>query len=200
VNGQPFGRWHLTDDRLSELLRQVARQDRVAFADIYRQSASKLTGVLTRMLSDRAEVEDALQEVYIKLWQRAAQFEGARGGAMGWLIAIARNVALDRLRARPGARGFTHVTGSRDDPDGDPVANLPSRAPDAEAQLVAQGDARRVIDCFDELESDRALAVRGAYLQGLSYHELAERHDVPLNTIRTWLRRSLLRLKECLDR
>lgn len=153
------------------------------------------------MLRDRAEVEDALQEVYLKLWQRAAQFDASRrGGAMGWLIAIARNVALDRLRARPEARGFSHVTARSDDPDGDPVAKLPSRGMGAEAQLVAQGDARRVIECFDELESDRALAVRGAYLQGLSYQELAERHNVPLNTVRTWLRRSLMRLKECLDR
>lgn len=119
---------------------------------------------------------------------------------MGWIIAIGRNVALDRLRARPEARGFSHVTAHSDSPDDDHVARLPSGQPDAEQQLVAWGEARRVSVCLEELATARASAVRGAYLQGLSYQELAERHDVPLNTIRTWLRRSLLRLKECLDR
>jgi len=190
----------LSENSLNLLLPRVARQDRAAFREVYGQSAAKLVGVLTRMLRDRTEVEDALQDVYIRVWQRAAQFDGARGEGMGWLVAIARNVALDRLRARPGARGFTHVTAAGGAPDDDPVARLPAQGPDAEGQLMAQGEARRVVDCFGELEPDRAAAVRGAYLQGLSYHDLAARHAVPLNTMRTWLRRSLLRLKECLER
>jgi RNA polymerase sigma-70 factor (ECF subfamily) len=76
------------------------------------------------------------------------------------------------------------------------------RAPglDGEAAAIARGEAQRVADCFGELETDRAEAVRGAYLEGLSYQDLADRHGVPLNTIRTWLRRSLMRLKDCLDR
>jgi len=190
----------VSDDALDQMLRQVARQDRSAFRDVYRLTAAKLTGVLTRMLRDRTEVEDALQDVYIRVWQRALQYDGARGAAMGWLVAIARNVALDRLRARPEARGYSHATPRADTPDDDPLDRLPARGPDAETQMLAQSDARRVVACFDELESDRAAAVRGAYLQGLSYQELADRHAVPLNTLRTWLRRSLLRLKECLDR
>jgi len=75
---------------------------------------------------------------------------------------------------------------------------LPDDRPGAEAGLIARGASRRVIDCLDQLEPDRAAAVRGAYLAGLSYRQLAERTNVPLNTMRTRLRRSLLRLKECL--
>ncbi|NJM82721.1 MAG: RNA polymerase subunit sigma, partial [Tabrizicola sp.] len=71
-------------------------------------------------------------------------------------------------------------------------------APHAETRLAAQGEARRIADCLGQLEPDRAAAVRGAYLSGLSYADLAQRHAVPLNTMRTWLRRSLLKLKECL--
>jgi RNA polymerase sigma-70 factor, ECF subfamily len=197
---QPKGRRHLTEHPLSQLLEGVARQDRAAFRDVYRQSAAKLAGVLTRMLRDRTEVEDALQDVYVRIWQRAAQFDGTRGEAMGWLVAIARNVALDRLRARPEARGYLHVSPPSDAPDDDPIARLPASGPDAEGRLMAQADARRVVECFDQLEPDRADAVRGAYLQGSSYQDLADRFSVPLNTMRTWLRRSLLRLKECLDR
>lgn len=152
------------------------------------------------MLRDSNEVEDALQDVYVRVWQRAVQFDAARGAGMGWLIAIARNVALDRLRARPEARGLTRATAQPGVYGDDPMDRLPADGPDAEGQMLARAEVQRVIACFDELEADRAAAVRGAYLLGLSYQELAERHAVPLNTMRTWLRRSLLRLKECLDR
>jgi len=81
----------------------------------------------------------------------------------------------------------------------DGLDTVPDGAPRAETRLVAQGEARRMADCFAALEPDRADAVKGAYLNGLSYLDLAARHAVPLNTMRTWLRRSLLKLKECLE-
>ncbi|TQM94326.1 MAG: sigma-70 family RNA polymerase sigma factor [Roseinatronobacter sp.] len=190
----------MTEDATTQLLQKVARQDRAAFREVYKHSAAKLTGVLTRMLRDRAEVEDALQDVYIRVWQRAVQFDGARGNGMGWLVAIARNVALDRLRARPEARGMSRVVAYGDNPDDDPLARLAAPGLAAEDRMQIEGNARRAVECFGELEPDRAAAVQGAYLEGHSYQELAERFGVPLNTMRTWLRRSLLRLKECLDR
>ncbi len=190
---------NLTDDHLSSLLQQVARQDRSAFRTLYQQSAPKLAGVLTRMLRERAEVDDALQDVYIRVWGRAAQYDVSRGAPMGWLIAIARNVALDRLRARPEARGVFFASVAEGD-EGEPLDQVPAATGSAEARMIVQHDSRRVVECFKELQADRAAAVQGAYLQGLSYEQLAERFDVPLNTMRTWLRRSLLRLKECLDR
>jgi RNA polymerase sigma-70 factor (ECF subfamily) len=145
-------------------------------------------GVLLRMLKERSEAEDALQEVYTRIWLRAGRYDPAKGRGMTWLIAIARNLAIDRLRARPEATSD------------DGLDLVQDSAPRAETRLVAMGEAKRMADCFATLESDRAEAVRGAYLGGLSYVELAERHLVPLNTMRTWLRRSLLKLKECLDR
>ena len=78
------------------------------------------------------------------------------------------------------------------------MAAVSDPAPRAETRLVAQGEARRINECFDTLEPDRAAALRGAYLTGLSYEDLAHRHAVPLNTMRTWLRRSLQKLKECM--
>jgi RNA polymerase sigma-70 factor (ECF subfamily) len=107
---------------------------------------------------------------------------------MTWLIALARNHAIDRLRARPD-----HVS---DDLAMEAAADT---APRAETRMVAQGEARRIGQCFDTLEPDRALALRGAYLEGQSYIDLAARFDVPLNTMRTWLRRSLQKLRECMD-
>ncbi|MCU0800529.1 MAG: sigma-70 family RNA polymerase sigma factor [Rhodobacteraceae bacterium] len=176
------------DDPIAALLIRIAAQDRAAFRAIYDATSAKLMGVLLRILGNRAESEDALQEVYTRVWLRAGRFDATRGRGMTWLIAMARNLAIDRLRAR---RDVTAEEGAAE--------ALVDRSPNAEGQAIALGEARRVADCLATLEPDRAAAVRGAYLEGESYQELADRHAVPLNTMRTWLRRSLLRLRECLD-
>ena len=178
------------EDPVAELLIRVAGQDRAAFRELYSKTASKLLGVLLRILGNRAEAEDALQEVFTRIWLRAGRFDATKGRGMTWLIAIARNHAIDRLRARPDES-------LRDDADA--MESVRDAAPTAENRLIALGEAGRIADCFATLEPDRAEAVRGAYLNGLSYVDLAARFDVPLNTMRTWLRRSLLRLRECMD-
>jgi RNA polymerase sigma-70 factor, ECF subfamily len=177
----------MSDDPIAALIAKCAAADRAAFRTLYRDSSAKLMGVLLRILHQRAEAEDALQEVYTRVWLRAGRYDPAKGRGMTWLIAIARNLAIDRLRARPLAQSD------------DGLDTVPDTAPRAETRLVAKGEARRMADCFATLEPDRADAVKGAYLNGLSYVDLAARHAVPLNTMRTWLRRSLLKLKECLE-
>lgn len=180
-------------DPIAPLLLRVARGDRAAFAATYSATSSKLMGVLLRMLGSRAEAEDALQEVYTRVWTKAGRYDPALGRGINWLIALTRNLAIDRLRARPPAGAESGDTGTETDV-------LPDRGPGAEARLILLGEARRVVDCMGQLEPDRQAAVRGAYLLGQSYQDLADRHRVPLNTMRTWLRRSLLRLRECLER
>ena len=177
----------MSDDPIAALIAQCAAADRAAFRTLYRDSSAKLMGVLLRILHERAEAEDALQEVYTRIWLRAGRYDPAKGRGMTWLIAIARNLAIDRLRARPPAQSD------------DGLDTVPDAAPRAETRLLAQGEARRIADCFATLEPERADAVKGAYIGGLSYVDLAARHAVPLNTMRTWLRRSLIRLKECLE-
>jgi RNA polymerase sigma-70 factor (ECF subfamily) len=176
------------NDPVTELLLGVAAHDRAAFRALYSAASSKLMGVLLRILGNRAEAEDALQEVFTRVWLQAGRYDPAKGAGMTWLIAIARNHALDRLRARKPEQS--------EDGEADQVADT---SPCAETRLIAAGEARRVADSFKALDPDRAMAVRGAYLDGLSYQDLADRASVPLNTMRTWLRRSLLKLKECLD-
>lgn len=178
----------MADDPISDLLMSVAREDRAAFRALYSQAGPKLMGVLIRILKDRSEAEDALQELFTRVWLKARAFDPARGSGLSWLIALARNLAIDRIRARQPLMD--------DDSALDVVADA---APRAETRLMAKGEARRIGECFDTLEPDRAQAVRGAYLDGLSYQDLADRFAVPLNTMRTWLRRSLLRLRECME-
>ncbi len=109
---------------------------------------------------------------------------------MTWLITVARNAAIDRLRRRPRDGGGV---------DAQDLA-LPDPAPGPEARAVAASEAGRVVACLGEQDPDRSAALRGAYLEGETYADLARRFDVPINTMRTWLRRSLQKLKECLAR
>jgi RNA polymerase sigma-70 factor (ECF subfamily) len=106
---------------------------------------------------------------------------------MTWLITITRNHCIDRLRARKTATGQM-----------DEAVDIADAAPGPEALAIAASEGVRIADCMGQLEPDRADAVRRAYLEGETYDELATRYGVPLNTIRTWLRRSLIKLRECL--
>jgi RNA polymerase sigma-70 factor (ECF subfamily) len=174
---------------LEELIARVALRDRAAFSALYAATSAKLFGICLRVLQDRAKAEDALQEVYVKIWHRADRYRVTGHSPMTWLITVARNHAIDRLRAEGPPTA-----------DLDAIAPLAAPGPSPEASAIAASEARRIGDCLGELPADRADAVRGAYLEGRSYAELADRYGVPLNTMKTWLRRSLLSLKECLSR
>lgn len=179
----------MTPQDITKLIVRTSMKDRSAFDLLYRQTSAKLFGVCLRVLNDRAEAEEALQEVFVKIWTKADRFAVSDLSPISWLVAIARNHAIDRIRAR--RRGTVAI---------DEALEVADPNPGPEAAAVAGGEAERINGCLDELEKDRAAAVRGAYLKGESYAELAERHGVPLNTMRTWLRRSLLKLRECLER
>lgn len=180
------------DDRdeadVARLIARVALADRNAFATLYRQTSGKLFAVCLRMLQDRADAEEALQEIYIKVWSNAGAYRVDIARPMTWLIAIARNHALDVLRRRRQAAVELDEAGEIADPQAGP-----------EEAAVLTSEGRRIEDCMQQLEKDRADAVRSAYVEGLSYLELAGLHGVPLNTMRTWLRRSLIKLRECMD-
>lgn len=171
-------------------LAKCAIGDRDAFSSLYSATSAKLFGVCLRVLGNRAEAEDALQDVFVKIWHNADRYQVNGLSPMTWLITIARNMSIDKLRARKTQRGAGL----------DEAEELPSSAPGPEALAMAASDRGQIVACMAELEPDRSDAVRRAYLEGETYQELAARYDVPLNTIRTWLRRSLIKLKECLSR
>ena len=178
-----------TPQDITKLIIRVSMKDRAAFDTLYRQTSAKLFGVCLRVLSNRPEAEEALQEVYVKIWNKADRFAISDLSPSSWLVAVARNHSIDRLRQR-----------RRPTADIDEAVDIADTAPDPESLVVASGEVGQLNNCLQELDDDRAAAVRGAYLAGDSYAELAERHGVPLNTMRTWLRRSLLKLRECLER
>lgn len=178
-----------TLEDIETYINRVALGDRDAFAALYNATSAKLFGITLRVLNNRAEADDALQEIYIKVWRAAARYQSNGLSPMTWLITIARNHAIDKLRARKkGQAGL------------DEVAELADPAAGPEAQAIASSERAQINDCLDELPEDRAEAVRRAYLEGDTYQDLADMMNVPLNTIRTWLRRSLIKLKDCLSR
>jgi len=178
-------------ERVERLILRVAEGDRTAFAALYNATAAKLYGVALRILQDKAAADDALQDIFVKVWRGAERYAPGGASPMSWLIAIARNHAIDRLRQRQAA-GMAPLDGAG--------LEVAEPRPGPEAQAMAAGERARLAACLDELPAERAAAVRAAYLEGDTYEALADRHGVPLNTMRTWLRRSLLKLRECLSR
>lgn len=173
---------------IADLIARCALRDRAAFRSLYERTSAKLFGVVLRILKDRSEAEEAIQEVYVKVWQRADRYVAGGYSPISWLVAVARNHALDILRARRPVSA-----------DIDAALEVPDAGPSPERAAEDSDERGRIEHCLGELDPERADAVRGAYLDGYSYDELAAKYDVPLNTMRTWLRRSLLRLRECLS-
>lgn len=178
-----------TPDDVQDMILRTAMHDRAAFEGLYRATSAKLFGIILRVLKDRAAAEEVLQDVYLRLWQGGAgSFVPGKASPISWLATVARNRAIDRLRKQ---RPTTTLDDAPDPAD---------QAPGPEGLAVAASERRRIDGCLGELAQDRADAVRGAYLDGDTYADLAARFDVPLNTMRTWLRRSLLALRDCLTR
>jgi RNA polymerase sigma-70 factor (ECF subfamily) len=164
--------------------------DRAAFAALYRGTANRLFGICLRVLTQRSEAEDALQEVYTAVWRKAAQFDPEKASASAWLAMIARNKAIDRLRAMPviQARGSIELAQNLEDHGASP------------AQAVETSkDRARLEHCLGRLEPKRRSLIRAAFFDGMTYEELAARIEAPLGSIKSWIRRGLLQLRECLD-
>lgn len=174
---------------LTELLRRVATGDRAAFSSLYAATGSKLYGIILRILKRRDLADDVLQEVYVKIWTRAADFDATRASPITWMATIARNRALDEVRRK-------QAIAIDDAPE---AMNVADGAPLALASLEQTEDRRRLDACLARLEAERQAIVRHAYLNGWSREQLAAHYGHPVSTIKTWLHRSLKQLKDCLS-
>jgi len=173
---------------LEKLVTRVGLGDRTAFRELYDATSAKLFGICLRVLKNRTDAEDVLQEVYIKIWNHSRSYQVSGYSPMTWLITIARNQSIDRLRLRrPEASELSEAD------------RLADRAPTPEQAAVRMGEADRLRRCLEQLAPDKAEAVKSVYIEGYSYQDLADRLNQPINTVRTWLRRSLISLRECLS-
>lgn len=179
-----------TSDQLADLLQACADGDEPSFAELYVLTSARLFAVAIRIAGRRDWAEDVLQEGFVKVWRQAAQYSADRGAAMTWLSAIIRNTALDRLRRHRGEMLMA------DRPDDAPCLE-PSLDPMDD--LLSRDNASNLWRCLGELEPRQARVLLDAYCYGYTHEELAARYDAPVGTVKSWLRRGLLRLRTCLE-
>lgn len=175
-------------DDLDQALLACARGERSALRAIYDAEAPRMVGVARRLLRRPALAEEAVQDAFVQIWRGAASFDPARGGARTWIYAVLRNRALNVLRGEVRTELVE---------DFEPMG-LASAEEDPEAAVERLSEAGALRRCLQELEASRRRVVVLAYMHGLSHGELAGRMGVPLGTMKSWLRRSHLSLRECL--
>lgn len=178
----------LTSAELVWLLAAVAKGDQAAFERLYAATRTKLYGIVLRILRRSDLANDVLQEAYLKIWSSAGQFDPALASPVTWMVAIARNRAIDVMRKRVEAS-------IEEEPEAMAMA---ADSADPLARREMSEELRRLLACLGRLDSDRQRMVLLAYYNGLSRDQLAQQFDRPVNTIKTQLRRSLAELRECL--
>jgi RNA polymerase sigma-70 factor (ECF subfamily) len=192
------------DDRNAQLaawLARVALGDRAAFAALYKAVGAQLLGVILRIQRDRAQAEDVLQEIFVNIWRAAQGFDAARAQPMTWLTSIARHRAIDSLRrAKAEVQTVSSLHGGDGGDDGDLVDTLPSDLSGPMERLAQADDVRAVTRCLGALTAEQQQCVALAYYQGLSHSEVAAHLAQPLGTVKSWVRRALMSLKDCLGR
>lgn len=174
----------------AELLLRTAKGDRGAFAALYRALSPQLFSLAIRMLKRRDLAEEVLQEAFVIIWTKASSFDPGKGTPMAWSASILRNQCLDRLRVR---RPESPIE------DEQSAAEWADPSPGPLDMALTSADARALGACLDRLESGPRDAIMRVYYEGLTHAELAERTAIPLGTLKSWIRRGLMRLKECLD-
>lgn len=182
------------------LLGRVALGDRAAFATLYRLTSAHLLGVVLRIQRDRAQAEDVLQEVYVNVWRAAHGFDAARSQPLTWLTSIARHRAIDSLRRRQSEPQTVSTSSGPDDDEHDMLNDLPSAAPGPMDLLTRATDARALQHCVGALSGEQQQSLALAFYQGLSHAEVAAHLRQPLGTVKSWVRRALQSLKQCLER
>ena len=176
----------MSNGELATTLERVAQGDRVAFRNLYRDVGPRLFSICKRLMRDRDAAQDALQDVMVRIWEKSPLFDRTRGDAMGWMLALARNVVFNRLSEKPAAALSLS--------DGE-VASVVERLSVGSDPSLGQ-DLRR---CLEGLKEEHRRCVVMAYHYGLSYEELSTLSAVPLGTVKTWIHRAIGQLQICLS-
>jgi RNA polymerase sigma-70 factor, ECF subfamily len=171
-----------------DLLKAIARRDESALAAIYDRYRVILFGLLVRILNSREEAEDVLQEVFLQVWHRAADFDETRGRPFTWLVTVTRSRGIDRLRSL-AARERVAIAGSKE---------ATEEVSDAASDAYASEQRELVSNALDQLPEEQRRALVLAYFEGLSQSEIAAKLGAPLGTVKTRMRSGLMKLRELL--
>lgn len=180
----------MTEPKTPEhLIQDIARNDRAALARLFEAESGRLLAIAQRILRRRDLAEEVVQEVFLAVWRSASTFEPGKGTARGWLTVMTRNRALNMLR--DGAR--------MDYEDGDTLADLGDRTADVRAAFEALSIKDALRHCLSALDASKREAVLLCYVTGLNHGEAAATMKVPLGTVKSWVRRGVASLQECLS-
>lgn len=178
------------EDPLIALLTAAGRRDQRAFARLYELSSARLFGVALKLLRRRDWAEDALQEAFVNIWHHAHEYNAGLAAPMTWMTTIVRNRCLDWLR-RP-----QHEVASDDQAL---FESVPDDALGPLERLVQSAVAKSIFSCLQRLAARERQTIALAFLHGLTHSELAEHLKEPLGTVKTYVRRGLAQLKDCLQ-
>ncbi|WP_133700103.1 sigma-70 family RNA polymerase sigma factor [Roseateles toxinivorans] len=196
----PAQDWSQNSKELSQLLARVGLGDREAFAKLYERSSARLFGVVLRIQRDQAAAEDILQEVFVKVWRSAAGFDAAQSQPLTWLTSVARNAAIDSLRRQQTQPQIQARHRADDDDDAPDAVDLAADEAPGPLELLSRAtEARALNHCMQDLNAMQKQSLALAFYDGLSHAEVAEKMAQPLGTVKSWVRRALLSLKNCLE-
>lgn len=171
-----------------ELLKAVAARDEAALAELYDRYRVILFGLLVRILNNREEAEDVLQEVFLQVWRRAADFDENRGRPFTWLVTLARSRGIDRLRTL-AARERVAVAGTKDETES---------VSDAASDAFRSEQRGLVTNALAQLPDEQQRPLMLAYFDGLTQTEIAARLGAPLGTVKTRMRTGMMKLRQML--
>lgn len=181
---------------LQQDLARVALGDRAAFQRVYRATSAHLFGIALRILNRRDLAEDALQDAFVNVWHNAGSYQATTSQPMTWLIAIVRNKALDHLRS---AQRTSADSLDADDDDDSAPREIADERPNPMQLLVQATEGLRIRGCMEALDATHRQSLALAFYHGLSHSEVAEQMRAPLGSVKSWVRRGLDKLKQCLE-
>ena len=187
---------HASDPTDLSLLQRIAARDTAALAELYDRHSRLVFGLVLRIVGDRGEAEEILQEAFVRVWTRTDRYEARMGGPLPWIVRVARNCAIDRLRARR-VRAAVHAPGID-------VAALEAATPatgiqSPEAAVLDAESKQTLTDALAGLPAEQRQLIEAAFFEGYTHSELAERFALPLGTVKTRIRNGLIAMRQWLE-
>jgi RNA polymerase sigma-70 factor (ECF subfamily) len=187
---------HASNPTDLSLLQRIAARDTAALAELYDRHSRLVFGLVLRIIGDRGEAEEILQEAFVRVWTRADRYEAQMGGPLPWIVRVARNCAIDRLRARR-VRAAVHA------PAVD-VAAVEAATPatgiqDPEAAVLDVERKQTLTDALAGLPTVQRQLIEAAFFEGYTHSELAQHFGLPLGTVKTRIRAGLIAMRQSLE-
>ena len=187
---------HTSDPTDLSVLQRIAARDTAALAELYDRHSRLLFGLILRIVRDRGEAEDILQEAFMRVWTRAETYDAQMGGPLPWIVRVARNCAIDRLRARR-VRAVVHAP-AIDFSEVETVVPATSiQTPEATVLIAEQ--RRTLTGALAGLPAEQRQLIEAAFFEGYTHSELAQRFELPLGTVKTRIRAGMSAMRKRLE-